>query len=56
MVRVGVHPVEGRPLRPGRQPVSGEVEEYDAVALRRQVGRQTAVHVGVHEDAVQEDQ
>ena len=53
---VGVHPVERGPQRAGRQPVPGQVEEDDPVALGRQVRGQSAVHVGVHEDAVEEDQ
>ena len=56
VVRIGVHPVERGPLRSGGQPVPGQVEEDDAVALRRQVSGQAAVHVGVHQNAVQEDQ
>ena len=56
VVGVGVHAVVRRPLGSGRQSVAGQVEEDDPVALGGQVGGQAAVHVGVHQDAVEEDE
>ena len=56
VVRVGVHPVEGRSPRLLGQPVAGEVEQDDPVARLGEVLGKPAVEVGVEQDPVHEHQ